>query len=70
MLGRGRSLADALAELGHVAEGVWSAPAVAARAAALGVEMPITQAVCAVLDGRLEPRAALQRLLAREPRPE
>jgi glycerol-3-phosphate dehydrogenase (NAD(P)+) len=70
MLGCGRSLADALAELGHVAEGVWSAPAVAARAAALGVEMPITQAVCAVLDGRLEPRAALQRLLAREPRPE
>ncbi len=70
MLGRGRALADALAELGHVAEGVWSAPAVAARAAALGVEMPITQEVCAVLDGRLEPRAALQRLLAREPRPE
>jgi glycerol-3-phosphate dehydrogenase (NAD(P)+) len=70
MLGQGRGLADALAELGHVAEGVWSASAVAARAAALGVDMPITGAVCAVLDGRLTPRDALHRLLAREPRSE
>ena len=70
MLGEGRTLADALAELGHVAEGVWSAPAVAARAAALSVDMPLTTAVCAVLDGRLAPRAALQRLLAREPKSE
>jgi glycerol-3-phosphate dehydrogenase (NAD(P)+) len=70
MLGGGRSLPDALAELGHVAEGVWSAPAVAARAAALNVEMPLTIAVCAVLDGRLTPASALQRLLAREPKSE
>jgi glycerol-3-phosphate dehydrogenase (NAD(P)+) len=70
MLGQGRTLADALAELGHVAEGVWSAPAVGARAAALGVDMPITAAVCAVLDGRITPRDALQRLLAREPKSE
>jgi glycerol-3-phosphate dehydrogenase (NAD(P)+) len=70
MLGQGRTLADALAELGHVAEGVWSAPAVAARAAALGVDMPLTAAVCAVLDGRLTPSEALKRLLAREPKSE
>lgn len=70
MLGRGLPLAQALAELGHVAEGVWSAPAVAARAAAAGVEMPLTQAVCAVLDGRLAPRAALEQLLARDPKRE
>jgi glycerol-3-phosphate dehydrogenase (NAD(P)+) len=70
MLGQGRALADALAELGHVAEGVWSAPAVAQRAAAAGVEMPLTLAVCAVLDGRLTPGEALQRLLAREPKSE
>ncbi len=70
MLGRGLMLAQALAELGHVAEGVWSAPAVAARAAHAGVEMPLTQAVCAVLDGRLAPRAALERLLARDPKRE
>jgi len=70
MLGQGRTLDDALAHLGHVAEGVWSAPAVAARAQALGVDMPLTQAVCAVLDGRLSAREALQRLLAREPKSE
>jgi glycerol-3-phosphate dehydrogenase (NAD(P)+) len=69
-LGRGVPLARALAGLGHVAEGVWSAPAVARRADAAGVDMPITRAVCAVLDGRLTPRAALERLLAREPRRE
>lgn len=70
MLGAGRSLPDALAQLGHVAEGVWSAPAVASRAAALHVEMPLTNAVCAVLEGSLTPANALQRLLAREPRSE
>ena len=69
-LGRGVALARALADLGHVAEGVWSAPATAARASEKSVDMPITQAVCAVLDGRLAPQAALDLLLAREPRSE
>jgi glycerol-3-phosphate dehydrogenase (NAD(P)+) len=69
-LGRGVPLDRALADLGHVAEGVWSAPATAARAQHQGVEMPITQAVCAVLDGRLAPSAALDLLLARGPRSE
>ncbi len=69
-LGRGQSLDSALAELGHVAEGVWSAPAVSARARALGVQMPITDTVCAVLSGELSAPAAIGRLLAREPRPE
>ncbi len=69
-LGRGARLADAVASLDHVAEGVRSAPAVQARARRAGVEMPLTDAVCAVLDGTLTPQQALQRLLAREPRPE
>jgi glycerol-3-phosphate dehydrogenase (NAD(P)+) len=69
-LGHGVPLQRALAELGHVAEGVWSAPATVARAREAGVDMPITEAVCAVLDGRLGPQAALERLLAREPRNE
>jgi len=70
MLGQGRSLAEALAELGHVAEGVRSAPAIAARARRSGIEMPITMATCAVLEGRLTPRAALGALLARDPKRE
>ena len=57
-------------DLGHVAEGVWTAPEVARRARAAGVEMPITDAVCGVLAGTLTPRTALGRLLARDPRRE
>jgi glycerol-3-phosphate dehydrogenase (NAD(P)+) len=69
-LGRGASKEAALARLGHVAEGVHSAHAVRARARAAGVEMPITEAVCMVLDGAATPAQALDRLLAREPKPE
>jgi len=69
-LGAGRSTAAAVGELGHVAEGVRSAPAVLGRAEQVGVEMPITAAVCAVLEGRLKPIEALGRLLSREPRAE
>jgi glycerol-3-phosphate dehydrogenase (NAD(P)+) len=69
-LGRGSALADAVAQLGHVAEGVQSAHAVVARARGAGVEMPISEAVCAVLDGRLTAPQALDRLLSREPKPE
>ena len=70
MLGRGLPLKEALDRLGHVAEGVWSAAAVRGRAASLGVRMPITEAVCAVLDEKATPRQALDRLLARDPRRE
>jgi glycerol-3-phosphate dehydrogenase (NAD(P)+) len=70
MLGQGLALPKALERVGHVAEGVRSAAAVQSRAAALGVEMPLTEAVCAVLDGRLTPRQALEQLLARDPRRE
>jgi glycerol-3-phosphate dehydrogenase (NAD(P)+) len=69
-LGRGVALSDAVASLGHVAEGVWSAPAIVSRARSAGVEMPITQAICDVLDGRLSPRESAHRLLSRDPRAE
>lgn len=70
LLAEGRALPDITRELGHVAEGVPAAREVARRAAALGVEMPITRAVAAVLDGRITPRAAVEQLMAREPRHE
>lgn len=70
LLGRGVPLDQALAQLGHVAEGVASAPAVLARAQALGVAMPITEVVCALLAGRVAPKDALERLLARNAKPE
>ena len=66
----GRPLEAITRELGHVAEGVTTAREVAARAAGLGVEMPITEAVCGLLDGRLQPADAVGQLMGREPRDE
>ena len=69
-LAQGKSLEAALAELGHVAEGVHSARAAWAHARACKVEMPITEAVCAVLfDGR-PAQDAVRQLLMRDPRQE
>ena len=70
LLAQGLPLARILAELGHVAEGVSSAPMVLRRAQALGVEMPITQAVVAVIDGDLTPPRAIEQLMGRGARPE
>ena len=69
-LARGRPLNEILAGLGHVAEGVRSAREVQALALRLQLDMPITQAVNAVLDGRATAAAALEALLARDPRGE
>jgi glycerol-3-phosphate dehydrogenase (NAD(P)+) len=69
-LAAGKPLAQILTELGHVAEGVYSAPTVLARAGALGVDMPITAAVVEVLEGRLGPAAAVELLMSREAKSE
>ena len=69
-LARGVPRARVVAEIGHVAEGVYSAPVVLQRARELGVEMPITQAVVDVLDGTLKPQAALEALMGRDARAE
>jgi glycerol-3-phosphate dehydrogenase (NAD(P)+) len=70
LLAKGKSLEAILKELGHVAEGVHSAPAVEALAAKKRIEMPITRAVCAVLFRGIPPGDAVQELLARDPREE
>lgn len=67
-LAAGKKLDDILKELGHVAEGVLTTDTVVARAEALGVDMPITRAVQAVLRGRLNPRDAVEQLMTREAR--
>lgn len=69
-LAHGRSLAEILAELGHVAEGVSTAREVQRLAVELKVDMPITRSVCSVLDGHTSARAAVEELLQREPKPE
>ena len=65
-LARGRAPAEIVAGLGHVAEGVRSAREVAKLAARHGVEMPVSDAVHAVLEGRLTPPQAVEQLLARD----
>lgn len=67
LLAAGRPLDTITRELGHVAEGVLTANEVAQRAASLGVEMPITAAVCAVLEGRIDARKAVDQLMSRDP---
>lgn len=70
LLAQGQSLEQAVQSLGHVAEGVYSARTVLQRAQKLGVEMPITAAVVALLDGSLSAADVVQALMGREPRAE
>ncbi|HLU77374.1 MAG TPA: NAD(P)H-dependent glycerol-3-phosphate dehydrogenase, partial [Burkholderiales bacterium] len=69
-LGRGDTLPAILKRLGHVAEGVNTAREVERRAAELGVDMPITRAVCDVLFRGVSAREAVEQLLARDPKAE
>lgn len=64
-IGRGESLAEALAGKKTVAEGVASAPAVVELAARVGVEVPICAAVHAILSGGAEVDPVIAALLAR-----
>ena len=70
LLAQGLPLPRILAELGHVAEGVYTARMVLHRAHARGIDMPIAGAVVEVLEGRLTPEQALEQLMGREARPE
>ena len=69
-LAGGSPLRDILADLGHVAEGVYSAPMLLRRAQALGVDMPISEAVVRVLEGSASPQRALAQLMGRGARSE
>ena len=62
-LGEGRSLAEASA--GKLAEGLYSAAVLAEMAAERSIDMPISTAVAAILEGRLSIDAAIASLLTR-----
>lgn len=64
-LGEGRALKDVLAERRSVAEGAESAPAVVALAKKHGVEMPICEAVDAIVAERIGIDEAIVALLSR-----
>ena len=69
-LAENKSLPQILEELGHVAEGVFTAREVARLSSCHQVDMPISTAVAAILDGNIQVRDALEQLMARSPREE
>lgn len=69
-LAEGKSLQQILAELGHVAEGVNSAAIALKLAKVYGVNLPITEAVCALLFDNAQPRQIVKLLLSRETKAE
>jgi len=69
-LGQGKSLDEALGNRPTVTEGVFTASALVEMAAARGIDMPIAEAVHAVISGRASVDAAIGALLARPLRAE
>ncbi len=69
-LGRGMALADAAASASQVTEGVKSAGPVLELARAHGVEMPITEVVAEVTQGRIGVAEAVLMLASRSAKPE
>jgi glycerol-3-phosphate dehydrogenase (NAD(P)+) len=69
-LGQGQTLQDVLGNRRSVAEGVYTAAAVARVAAEKGIDMPICRAVLAIVEGQLSIDAAIEALLSRPQRAE
>ena len=67
MLAQKKELVDILNELGHVAEGVYTAQEVHQVAKRTGVDMPISEAVYRVLYEQLDAEIAAENLLSRQP---
>lgn len=66
LLGKGQKITDILAKMSQVAEGVWTARSVHAKAVKMGLDMPITTEVYRVLYENKEPLAAVQDLMMRD----
>ncbi len=59
LIAQGRTPAEAMEEIGHVVEGLTTAPVLRALAKSYEIDMPITDGVCTVLEGQsLEELAA------------
>ena len=69
-LGRGESIEAAVRKIGQVVESIQTADEVMRQADRHGIELPISAAVQAVLHGDITPGEGLQRLLARDQKPE
>ncbi|MDO5701741.1 MAG: NAD(P)H-dependent glycerol-3-phosphate dehydrogenase [Lachnospiraceae bacterium] len=70
LIGQGKSMQEAMDEVGQVVEGVYSAKAALALAKKYEAPLPITEEVCRVLFENLSARDAVKRLMVRERRME
>jgi glycerol-3-phosphate dehydrogenase (NAD(P)+) len=66
LIARGATAAEARAEIAMAVEGLTTAPVLRDLSRRLGIELPITEAVCAVLEG-VGPREAVAALMGRTP---
>jgi glycerol-3-phosphate dehydrogenase (NAD(P)+) len=66
LIAQGRTPDEAIADIGQTVEGITTAPVLLALAGRLGVELPITEGVCAVLSG-VSLSALVSGLMGREP---
>ena len=69
-IGEGRSAAELLSNRKTIAEGAFTAPVLARVSREKGVDMPIVNAVDALIDGRANVEQVLDELLSRPPRSE
>ncbi len=69
-LGQGQSIAEILGARRSVAEGVYTAAAVTRRARELGIEMPIAEAIHAIVEGRSSVNQEIEALMSRPLRAE
>ncbi|MDF7675425.1 NAD(P)-dependent glycerol-3-phosphate dehydrogenase [Neisseriaceae bacterium ESL0693] len=67
LLAEGKSLPQALAELGHVAEGVYTVEEVCRQAERLGVDMPIAMLLRQLFHGNINVHSLAETLMEREP---
>jgi glycerol-3-phosphate dehydrogenase (NAD(P)+) len=66
MIGQGVPVKEAIARVGMVVEGIPAAEAARGLAKKLGVEMPITEAICLIVSGEIPPEEALSALMTRD----
>ncbi|WP_370470328.1 NAD(P)H-dependent glycerol-3-phosphate dehydrogenase [Snodgrassella alvi] len=70
LLAEGKSLPEALTELGHVAEGVYTVEEVCRQATSLGVDMPVACILKQLFDGCIEVQEMAEILMERTPKTE
>lgn len=70
LIGQGKNLKDAEAQIGQVVEGKYNAAQVCALASRHQVEMPICLAVNALLNQQISPKEAVEELMSRPPKEE